>query len=75
MVCNVTAMSTDPSSMTQEQRLTIYRLAQRLQASDGELIRAAREVTHGEVNNLDQLGRAEADRLIVYLDQLEAVTC
>jgi len=61
--------------MTQEQRLTIYRLAQRLQASDGELIRAAREVTHGEVNNLDQLGRAEADRLIVYLDQLEAVTC
>ena len=75
MVCNVTAMSTDRSSMTQEQRLTIYRLAQRLQASEGELIRAAREVTHGEVDNLDQMGRAEAARLIVYLDQLEAVTC
>ena len=43
--------------------------------ADGELLQAARELTDGELYNLDQLSRAEADRLVVYLDQLQVVGC
>lgn len=56
--------------MTEAQRQRIREAAERLQMSQGEIMRTAHAVAEIEIRSLDDLSRAEADRLIVYLEAL-----
>ncbi len=59
--------------MENHQVHVIEQLARKLQLGQGEVMRLAHEIMGAEVATLYDLSRAEADRLIVYLDQLQLV--
>ncbi len=61
--------------MEPRQLRVIEQLAERRQLGQGDIMRLAAEIHGQELPTLFDLSRAEADALIVYLDQLEVVGC
>ena len=61
--------------MEDRQLRVIEQLAAKMQLGQGEIMRMANEIAGQELSTLFNLTRAEADKLIVYIEQLQEVGC
>jgi len=61
--------------MEDRQLRVIEQLAAKMQLGQGDIMRMANEIHGTEIPTLFDLSRSEADKLIVYIEQLQEVGC